>query len=74
MADWQDEALCAQTDPDLFFPEKGGNNRRPIAVCRECPVRIPCLDDALRTDERWGIRGGLSPLARQRLLRDIKAS
>jgi hypothetical protein len=21
---WQDRALCAQTDPEAFFPEKGG--------------------------------------------------
>lgn len=21
---WQAEALCAQTDPEAFFPEKGG--------------------------------------------------
>ena len=21
---WQERALCAQTDPEAFFPEKGG--------------------------------------------------
>ena len=21
--EWQDQALCAQTDPEAFFPEKG---------------------------------------------------
>ena len=24
---WQDRALCAQTDPEAFFPEKGGSTR-----------------------------------------------
>ena len=24
---WQDSALCAQTDPEAFFPEKGGSTR-----------------------------------------------
>ena len=24
---WQEEALCAQTDPEAFFPEKGGSTR-----------------------------------------------
>ena len=24
---WQDRALCAQTDPEAFFPEKGGSSR-----------------------------------------------
>ena len=22
---WQSDALCAQTDPEAFFPEKGGS-------------------------------------------------
>ena len=25
-AGWQDQALCAQTDPEAFFPEKGGSH------------------------------------------------
>ena len=25
--DWQERALCAQTDPEAFFPEKGGSTR-----------------------------------------------
>ncbi len=24
---WQDRALCAQTDPEAFFPEKGGSTQ-----------------------------------------------
>ena len=24
---WQERALCAQTDPEAFFPEKGGSTR-----------------------------------------------
>jgi len=24
---WQERALCAQTDPESFFPEKGGSTR-----------------------------------------------
>ena len=23
---WQERALCAQTDPEAFFPEKGGSH------------------------------------------------
>ena len=26
---WQADALCAQTDPEAFFPEKGGSTRMP---------------------------------------------
>src|SRR6516225_9704413 len=25
--DWQDAGLCAQTDPEMFFPEKGGSTK-----------------------------------------------
>ena len=31
---WQDQALCAQTDPEAFFPEKGGSTREAKRVCR----------------------------------------
>lgn len=26
---WQHRALCSQTDPEAFFPEKGGSTRMP---------------------------------------------
>jgi len=35
--DWQERALCAQTDPEAFFPEKGGSigrRYRKIGVYR----------------------------------------
>ena len=30
---WQERALCAQTDPEAFFPEKGGSTREAKRVC-----------------------------------------
>ena len=30
---WQERALCAQTDPESFFPEKGGSTREAKKVC-----------------------------------------
>src|SRR5215472_6468427 len=44
---WQDRALCAQTDPEAFFPEKGGSTREAKRVCRGCEVRAECLEYAL---------------------------
>jgi WhiB family redox-sensing transcriptional regulator len=64
---WQDDALCAQTDPELFFPEKGGTTAPAKRVCRACPVRPECLEWALDADERFGVLGGLSPRERRRL-------
>ena len=36
---WQERALCAQTDPEAFFPEKGGSTREAKKVCVGCDVR-----------------------------------
>ena len=66
---WQDRALCAQTDPEAFFPEKGGSTREAKKVCRGCEVRMECLEYALEHDERFGIWGGLSERERRRILR-----
>lgn len=64
---WQERALCAQTDPEAFFPEKGGSTREAKRVCEACEVRQECLEYALEHDERFGIWGGLSERERRRL-------
>ena len=66
---WQERALCAQTDPEAFFPEKGGSTREAKRVCLSCDVRGECLEYALAHDERFGIWGGLSERERRRLRR-----
>ena len=66
---WQEDALCAQTDPEAFFPEKGGSTRDAKRICAQCTVRAECLEYALKNDERFGIWGGLSERARRRLRR-----
>ncbi|GAB3166973.1 hypothetical protein GCM10027059_26790 [Myceligenerans halotolerans] len=61
--EWREDARCLDEDPELFFfvdEERGEPKRRHIAearaVCRECPVAMQCLADALATKERNGIR------------------
>ncbi|GAA1485841.1 WhiB family transcriptional regulator [Brachybacterium fresconis] len=66
---WQERALCAQTDPEAFFPEKGGSTREAKKVCVSCEVRAECLEYALENDERFGIWGGLSERERRKLKR-----
>ena len=68
---WQERALCAQTDPEAFFPEKGGSTREAKRICLGCEVKDSCLDYALANDERFGIWGGLSERERRRLKRGI---
>ena len=71
---WRDDALCAQTDPDMFYPEKGGSTREAKKTCLACPVRArhlggsgECLDYALEHQERFGIWGGVSERERRRM-------
>lgn len=66
---WMDDAICAQTDPDSFFPEKGGSTQDGKRICGLCPAREDCLQYALDHDERFGIWGGMSERERRALKR-----
>jgi len=68
---WQERALCAQTDPEAFFPEKGGSTREAKRICLGCEVKDACLEYALANDERFGIWGGLSERERRRIKRGV---
>ena len=65
--DWRDSALCAQTDPEIFFPDKGESVTAAKRVCRSCGVRAECLQEALDRGERFGVWGGLSERERRTL-------
>ncbi|QBE48537.1 WhiB family transcriptional regulator [Leucobacter triazinivorans] len=67
---WHTDALCAQTDPEAFFPEKGGSTREAKRICESCEVRSECLEYALENDERFGIWGGLSERERRKLRKE----
>lgn len=68
--DWIVGAGCAQTDPELFFPDKGGSATTARGICRRCPVTEHCLQDALDTNDIYfGIRAGYSPRQRKLLVR-----
>ncbi|MDR1853122.1 MAG: WhiB family transcriptional regulator [Propionibacteriaceae bacterium] len=70
-SNWRERALCAQTDPEAFYPEKGGSTRDAKRVCQNCEVRSECLDFALAHDERFGIWGGMSERERRRLKKSM---
>lgn len=67
---WQYSASCAQTDPEAFYPDRGGSTRSAKRICMRCPVRIQCLDFALAHDERFGVWGGKSERERRRMKRE----
>lgn len=68
---WEDKALCSQTDPEAFFPEKGGSTREAKRICLGCEVVNQCLNYALDHEERFGIWGGKSERERRQLKRGI---
>lgn len=70
-ADWPQEAICNQTDPEIFFPRKGEDHTANKAkhICRQCPVQTQCLDYALKHNEHYGIWGGYNDTERRTLKR-----
>lgn len=69
VVDWRQRAACAapDVDPEWFFPEPGHTANLARQVCARCPVKAPCLADALAWSDEHGIRGGLTPRERRRL-------
>ena len=70
---WQDYAVCNQSDPEAFFPEKGGSTKQAKSVCRRCAVTEECLQYALKYREAYGIWGGKSEEQRRQILKEINA-
>lgn len=66
---WQQYGLCRETDPEIFFPEKGSPQADAKRTCLSCEVRTQCLEYALEYGER-GIWGGTSDAERRRILRE----
>jgi WhiB family redox-sensing transcriptional regulator len=66
---WSQQALCAQTSSEIFFPAPDDPGTEAKKICRRCPVRAECLTFAISNDERFGIWGGLDPDERRNLLR-----
>lgn len=64
---WVEQALCAQIDSEIFFPEKGRSTKEAKRICGMCPVRLECLQAALDREERFGVWGGLSERERRKL-------
>jgi WhiB family redox-sensing transcriptional regulator len=74
---WRSRAGCTGENAVYFFPpshferkpEKDYREGHARALCRECPVRVVCLEYALRVGETHGIWGGLNELERRRFAR-----
>ena len=67
LSGWQDRAMCLDVDSGLFFAGRGISTRKAKKVCRNCPVRVQCLDYALSNGEQQGVWGGMSARERRRV-------
>jgi WhiB family redox-sensing transcriptional regulator len=65
---WTTEALCADGDPDRLFVT-GAAQREAAKLCRDCPVLMECLADALDNRIEFGVWGGLTERQRRALLK-----
>ncbi|MQA64165.1 MAG: WhiB family transcriptional regulator [Actinophytocola sp.] len=61
--------VCAQTDPELFFPEKGEIDkvRHARQLCEACEVRDACREYAIERGEPFGIWGGTTADERRKI-------
>ena len=66
---WKDGALCKGAPIRMFFLTRGEDPKPAQALCRECPVRIECIEYALATDCYEGIFGGLTHRGRVKFMR-----
>jgi WhiB family transcriptional regulator, redox-sensing transcriptional regulator len=69
---WSDpRAECLGVDTSVFFDlSRTGHREMALELCRACRVRNDCLAASMREekgDQRFGIRGGLTPDERKRL-------
>lgn len=72
MNEWLDAAACKGHATDLWFAERGDNERETKAakaICAGCPVKDQCLEAALTDNERFGIWGGYTERERRRIKR-----
>ena len=71
---WRTHAACSGLEPEVFYPVSDEQAEEAKAICRECPVREPCLEYALTNREREGVWGGATERERRRMVRQRRKS
>ncbi len=69
--DWR-QGLCRGCDPNLWYPDKGEDQRPAKRICAVCPIRQACGEYAVAAQETRGIWGGLAESERKRLRRNLR--
>lgn len=71
-------AICATTDPEVWFPEQGEGSKSQLArkLCQQCPVRDLCLERTLDTADaltHTGVWAGYTAVKIRRM-RNLRAA
>ncbi len=68
---WHTQAACTNADTNIFYPAQGSGHKKDWAaakaICANCPVKQPCLEYALATNQTDGLWGGRTPDQRRKL-------
>lgn len=67
--EWMEDGVCRSVGTELWFPDQGDgwSAKKARAICQGCPSKRPCLEFALRNNERHGIWGGASERDRRKM-------
>lgn len=63
------DAACRDADVEVFFSQDEQLQKEALEICAACPVRVECLEHALREGEQYGIWGGTRERERRRMTR-----
>ena len=64
MTEWRDLAACQNASSEEMVPENPADDAGVWNYCAHCPVRQPCLKEAIEGDVHFGIWGGMTELER----------
>lgn len=56
---WAVDAVCAQVDPELFFPPQGGSAKPAKQICASCPVLDDCRAWTFAFEAKYGVQPGI---------------
>lgn len=73
----EDDPLCSQTDPELFFPEEKlysktayySDLRAAKDICSKCPLIVECFKYAITNHPVQGVWGGTTEAERREVRR-----
>lgn len=72
-----DEAACIDVDPELFFIDEESSDSQELtaqalSICNSCPIRLKCLEEAIKKRNQIGIWGGTTTQERDKLIKSYR--